>query len=761
MTTTAAKTLRRKKRKQCNRIERELARSDALVMRTIHRAAKSGQVVVATETPVDRFDESRGYVIREVLLMSGCEFRGGRKQVPIVDSHDDKTVRNIFGSVQSMQADGQAGELYGTPKFASDPDAQTIAKRFDEGHITDFSITALPIESVFVPPGETYTTNRNETIEGPAQIITRWEPHNASICATGADVNSTVRRSYTNLTRKVERMEGMSETLAGLGVPEDIAGDQNAVIAFLAGKLSKENAVEPVVENMEEEPSVVENMDQNEESIRMEEEDMSERKEESLEEVARSAAKQERARSREIYAACETAKLERKFADSLVNSDASLADARAKIIERMAANAGALGTDPTDVKVTESSDDKFYAAARDGLMKRAASAASLEGLSKSLDESKPASGAADFQNMRLSRMAEEFAVKAHGDAVRRMPAKDIALIAMEHPGTLRRHHLVMRDAYHTTGSFPNLLLDASNKTLLSGYEEAPYTWTAWARTATPVEDFKNINRIRYSEMGNPEMVPENHDYPEAKTGDQKETYKVEKYGSVFTVTWETVVNDDLDAISRTPAMQGASCRRKQNAVVYSVLTDNANMADGGALFNTTAQTTSGGHANLAGSGAAISTSTLNDAFTSMMTKKGIGTDGTDSSAILNIQPQHLIVPVAISATAMQIVGSIADPSQGGDTTGNSNVHNIYGPNGQRPLNVIVEPVLDGNSATAWYLAANNGQVDTVEVTFLAGEQSPVLESEWDFDKDVYKYKVRQSFAAAAIDYRGLYKNAGS
>jgi hypothetical protein len=59
------------------------------------------------------------------------------------------------------------------------------------------------------------------------------------------------------------------------------------------------------------------------------------------------------------------------------------------------------------------------------------------------------------------------------------------------------------------------------------------------------------------------------------------------------------------------------------------------------------------------------------------------------------------------------------------------------------------------------LAASNSQVDTVEITFLEGEQSPVLENEWDFDKDVYKYKVRQTFGVAPIDFRGLYKHNGA
>jgi hypothetical protein len=137
-------------------------------------------------------------------------------------------------------------------------------------------------------------------------------------------------------------------------------------------------------------------------------------------------------------------------------------------------------------------------------------------------------------------------------------------------------------------------------------------------------------------------------------------------------------------------------------------------------------------------------------------QKGLTTD-----AILNIQPRYLIVPATLSSTALQLVGSLADPAAGGSaTTGNSNTLNIYGPNGPRPIQVVVEPQLDASSTASWYLSADPAQVDTVEVSFLSGEEAPVLESEWDFDRDVWKYKVRQTFGVKAIDWRGLYKNAG-
>lgn len=722
-------------------------KAKAVVLRSVGYSSDVSDVVIATETPVRRYDDERGCVISEVLLMEGVVLRANQNQIPIVDSHDDTTVRNIFGSIRGLQVID--GELHGKPSFASDAESQVICSRMNEGHITDFSITALPMESLFIPRGQSYTTRRGQTIEGPAVIHTRWQPHNASICATGADELSTVRRSYTDLERKVTRQmdEALLTQLAGMGLPEGMT-DPNQILAWVVGKLGTSSTasaeeMEPV-ENMEgdpkpEEEKKVENM-ATEEVKPEEEKDVTEA-------IAR-ALRTDAKRRKEIQSLCAVHKIERSFADQLCDDGIDINTAREKVLTRMATKPA--GQSSERVAVTESADDKVFAAARDGLIMRTFRTASLRGVAVP----KPAAGHEDFMNMKLSRMAEMYAEKMGCD-VRRMAPKDIALVAMGHPGSMNRFR-IQRDAYHTSGSFSNLLLDAANKTLLAGYEEAPYTWEMWARNAGTTADFKNLNRIRFSEMGTPEMVPEGNTYPDAAMSDAKETYKINKYGNMFTITWETVVNDDLDAISRIPAMQGAACRRLQNQAVYGVLTANAAMADTGLLFNATAQTTAGGHANLATGAGPPSVTTLNTAYISMMTKKGLRSD-----VILNIQPAFLIVPAAISATALQLLGSIADPSVGGSAAGNSNTKNIYGPNGDRPLKVIVEPLLDAASSTAWYLAANNSQVDTVEITFLEGEQSPVLENEWDFDKDVYKYKVRQTFGVAAIDFRGLYKHAGA
>lgn len=728
-------------------------KTSKLVMRAVISDATRGVAVVATETPVLRFDKERGYVVREVLLMEGCRFRGGRNQIPIVDSHDDTTVRNIFGSIQRLQIDRTTGELYGNPEFASDADAQVIATRFNEGHITDFSITADPLESIFIQRGQSYTTSRGEVIEGPAEIFTAWEPHNASICTTGADVNSSVRRSYTDLDRKVVRMdETLISQLSALGLPEGMT-DPNQIGAWCVGKMggaSGASVVPPDAPPIEKASEVVPppaevpvvGEPKKEEAMTIENSaDVTAQVQRALE--------HDRKRRKTIQDDCKLQKLERSFADELCDDEKVTVEiARERILRKIATEPSGTSVEGDHIRMTGSADDKFIAAARDGLIQRSMKFSGCK--TKAFEgDSKPAPGSNDFSSVKLLTLADDFLIR-RGVNIRSMTAKDRALSAMGHQPTMDRCRIQREAAYHTTGTFANLMLDAANKTLRVGYEEQEITGTIWARQGTSAPDLKALNRIMYSEFPNMEMIPENRDYPEKVMTDSKESYRVEKFGAMFSVSWETIVNDDLDAISKTPVYQGKAARRTLNAKIYEVLTANALMSSGKALFATDHASGS----NLDTTGGVPTVARLSVGFLAMAAQKGL-----NATVSLNILPKYIIAPWALSAGILEILGSTARPEAGGSAAGNSNTLNIYGPMGSRVLQPIFDFALDASSAAPWYLASDS--VDTVEYTFLEGEESPVIETEWNFDNDTLKHKIRQTFAAKAIDWRGLYQNDGA
>lgn len=710
-------------------------------------------VVIATDNPVQRMDWSKGVVINEVLDMEGVEFRSERNQLPIVDSHNPSTVRNVLGSVRDIRV--VKGELVGRAMFAQDVASQEAYQKVRDGHLTDFSITASVNEVRQVPNKEKYKV-RNRTINGPAEIVTKWTPTDASLVATGADSASTVRsnvlRSYDAKEWEQRDMPLTHEQLQQLGLPEHIK-DAGEVAAWLAENINGQQEeqepqetpeavaepvaeVEPVQEEAQPElqaepqpeasdepPPYVDEVPQDAEPVA------------AAADVVDEAITTERQRAKDIRTLARAANISRDVADKWLDDGLTAEQVKREVQTVLEKDNSPVGS---SVHVTASAIDKAEDAVRRGLLHRAYATANI----KDRNELQAADG---LQNVELIRMAE-IILRAGGIETDRLAKRDVAAIAMGNTATLHRLG-IKRDgeAYHTTGSFSNLLLDASNKTLLAAYAEAPFTWNLWARQASSVADFKNINRVRYSEAASLDVVPENDAYSESVMSDEKESYSVEKYGKVSTVSWETIVNDDLDALARTPAMMGIAARRTQNQKIYEVLTQNANMADGNALF-------SSGHSNLASVGGSPSVSSLNTAYKDMMTQTGV-----DGSTIINVEPQFIIGPPSLRGTILQLLGSFSDPAAGGSSAGNANTLNVH----QNVLTPIIEPQLESNSATAWYLASSSSLIDTVEIAFLQGEENPVLESEYDMKRDCYFYKVRQTFGVKAIDWRGLYKNAGA
>src|SRR5690606_7033740 len=127
----------------------------------------------------------------------------------------------------------------------------------------------------------------------------------------------------------------------------------------------------------------------------------------------------------------------------------------------------------------------------------------------------------------------------------------------------------------------------------------------------------------------------------------------------------------------------------ENSVVWGLLTSNVKLADGVALFHAN-------HANL-GTAGAISETTLSEARLKMRTQKAI-----NATRPLNLKAQFLIVTAALETTAQKLLSAIVAAQS-------SNVNPF-----QNTMDLIVEPLLDVASATAWYMSAAPSRIDTIE-----------------------------------------------
>lgn len=430
-------------------------------------------------------------------------------------------------------------------------------------------------------------------------------------------------------------------------------------------------------------------------------------------------AEQERERISGIMMACRAGRLPVTFQDRLIKEKRTLVEARGLVLEEIAkrdANVPVQSSRGREVLVT---DDPLVHV-RSGIENALLHRMSPE-LFKLDDVGR------QYRGMSVLDIARSY-LTARGQRVTNISKMELAGLALG---------IQTRAGMHTTSDFANLLADVTAKTLRKAYDEAPQTFSLISRRTT-LPDFKPAKRLQIGEAPQLLEVLEHGEFKHGTVGEGKEQFQLATYGRIFAITRKALVNDDTDSFSRIATLFGRAARNLESDLVWAQITSNPNMGDGVALFHTAS------HGNLAAAGAVISVTTIGSARAAMRVQKGL-----DATTLLNLNPKFLIVPAALETIADQFVSVIqaAQPS---------NVNPFAG-----RLTVVVEPRLDVNSVTAYYLGADPGQIDMIEYATLEGEAGPMVESRIGFDIDGLEVKARHDFAAKVIDWRGFYKNPGA
>ena len=225
--------------------------------------------------------------------------------------------------------------------------------------------------------------------------------------------------------------------------------------------------------------------------------------------------------------------------------------------------------------------------------------------------------------------------------------------------------------------------------------------------------------------------------------DWKETMTATTKGGIWSVTRQTLVNDELTAFTIVPAQMGSSAARKVGDDVYDKLLTVQTMAEDNApLFNATH--VNGDHNNVYAAGApAVDTV---DAI-----RVGMGTQTDPTGTTLGIRPRYLICPLSYEGTATTLRNSQFDPDTGnGDT---NRVNWVAG-----TFEVVPEYRIDGDATnkTNWFMAAQPGR--TISVYFLNGVQAPFFDRREGFSIDGLELKVRLDYGVGVLDWRGLALN---
>lgn len=419
--------------------------------------------------------------------------------------------------------------------------------------------------------------------------------------------------------------------------------------------------------------------------------------------VREQATKAERQRVSDITALCRDFEADPK---EYIEKGTTFEDVRAAMLEK--AKERFKPTAAGGVRVEKEEDDKIREAASDAILLRGG---------KTIE--KPADGARDFRGMRL---------------------RDLAVDCLLRTGKPNAHRLddesLFREALTPDSQFSGILSNAVNKSMATAYRAALSTYKRWtARGSNP--DFKGATVYQISEAGDLQVMTQSGEFEFDEMKDNGVSKAIATFGRSFGMNRQALINDDIGILTKIPDAYVRAADRGINKLVYKTIGSNPAIYDSVTLFHAN-------HGNLAGTAAAIDIDPVGDGRAAMRKQKNLRGNET-----LNIGPRFLLVPAAKETRAQQFVSVNVTPAQ------LDKVNPFAG-----TLEVVADAELDTYSLTAWYLAAAQGDVDTIEVTYLNGDDMPKLESQVGFDFLGIKWRIFIDYGVNVLDFRGMYKNAG-
>jgi hypothetical protein len=318
----------------------------------------------------------------------------------------------------------------------------------------------------------------------------------------------------------------------------------------------------------------------------------------------------------------------------------------------------------------------------------------------------------------------------------------------------------------TTANFPGLVKNAMNKALIERWAElgkAGYDW--WTKIAH-LEHFNDLKQITWLIFGTVASLPtvaEGAEYTELKIGDSPETSSFIKYGGYVGLTIEALINDDTRKLRATPRELANAAIRNISSLVAAMFTSASGvgptLADTGALFNSTALATAGGHLNLLTTALGTTYVAWEAAAAAMynqpmLVSNDAGYLGTGKKMALDPticlvpralkgQAEALFVPRWASVQGAQLIAPSGGPTYGG------NVQAVTVPDWTDVTDwaAVADPVI----APAICIGEAFGLMPEI---YVAGDEL----SGAMFNNDESRIKIRHFIAVGVCDFRPLSKN---
>lgn len=635
---------------------------------TVNKELKTFDIVFATETPVFRRNWEENF--SEILSCQKDHMRTERMDggvVPLLDNHDKYSgINRQYGSLISYSISNR--EVKGTIQFSTREEFAGIWGDIEAGIIRGISAAYIP----WVYQREV-TANKDL----PIYRAIDWEVTEISMAPVPADYNSKVRsENEASYEIEIKNFNNEKNTRSNMELKETTVVEQTA--APVENQRS-ETAVPAVVP-----ATVVLNADQ----------------------IRAQAIAGEQKRSLDIRTAVRNAKLDEAFADELIGSGVNIDQARAQILDKMAATGAVPNIRTANPLIVVDENDNVRNAMADAIMHRSnPGSVKLEGK------------AHDYKYMSLLEMGRSLLTLDGQKGFSFSPSE-----------TVKR-------AISST-DYANLLNSVVERTIRRTYEAITPEWQAIARQIT-AKDFREKTGIAVDGKVTFEEISEGGEYKHSLLlTDDSAKIKLKTYGRKIKITRQAIINDDLSVFDKLPQLIAYGAADFQAAKVWGLITGNAQTPDGVAMFHAN-------HSNLAAGAnkAVVSEALLSLARTAMWRQKN------PAGSLAPVAPKFLIVPMEMMQTAEKIMQSLVSSAQ-------MDTNTMKG-----KFEIMTSPYL--TSAVEWYLAGDIARAEGLVYAYLEGESGLFIDKETSFDDDSVTTKARLDFDCAVWDYKAWYKNPGA
>ncbi len=389
-------------------------------------------------------------------------------------------------------------------------------------------------------------------------------------------------------------------------------------------------------------------------------------------------------------------------ADAIIDADGSEADANTRALEIMQERSDRVPAPVIRTRERGPSPEQTRALREEALAVRIAGGT-------------PSEQARQFVGFSISDHARDM-LEAAGERTRGM-----------------NNEAVLTRAAHTISDFPELLQGAGARILKPAYEAASSPLVAMARKVT-ASDFRTQSALQLGELPTLGKVTESGEIKSVTRGEAKESWALDTYGSIFSLSRKALINDDLNAFADFATAAGRAAANTVADLLVTALTQSAGagpvMGDTVRLFHTD-------HGNIDPSDSPINESSVSAARVAMMTQTGV-----DGQTLISVNPDTLVVAPSLLTVAEKFVASI----QPGKT---DDVNPFQG-----KLGIVCEPRLEAVNPFGWYLA--DSRLAALVLGGLAGNEGPQIASRDGFEILGREFRVTLDVGVGPNDHRGWF-----